>query len=209
MKPALVLAIASCLAAIASTAAGEFFAVVRRTLIPCHLTKDPFESSYCVADRAKAERYLSGAHIRPAVQGFENALRMRSIGILFFLGLVLFGGAGLAQARPSLYSASVRDVPAENGKRLAMSFQEEERSRDDSLVSVTFISGGSVSSSMFVLRNMCGLARDRGEELFQCRQVSPGRFSVSFLKPPAKSTIGTGDLENLVLALGDCALLGF
>jgi hypothetical protein len=62
---------------------------------------------------------------------------------------------------------------------------------------------------MFVLRNMCGLARDRGEELFQYRQVSPGRFSVSLPKPPAKSTIGTGDLDNIIFALGDCARLGF
>lgn len=134
---------------------------------------------------------------------------MRSIRILFVLGLAFSGAAGLAQARPGLYSASVRNLPAENGKTLAMSFQEEERGRDASLVSVTFISGGSVSSSMFVLRNMCALARDRGEELFQYRQVSPGRFRVSFLKPPAKSTIGTGDLDNIIFALGDCARLGF
>jgi hypothetical protein len=56
---------------------------------------------------------------------------------------------------------------------------------------------------------MCGLARDRGEEFFQYRQVSPGRFRVSFLQPPAKSTIGTRDLGNIVFAVGDCARLGF
>src|SRR4051812_42878942 len=63
----------------------------------------------------------------------------------------------LAPAVPALYHLEVEDAPAENGKRLNMSLREVQRAIDHSLVEVSFVSGGSVSSSMFVFRGMCGL----------------------------------------------------
>lgn len=77
----------------------------------------------------------------------------------------------------ALYSAElihlvVKSQPAENGKVLNMEFRETERTADASVVNVKFISGGSVSSSMFALRGrVCG-ARTRGKHYFKTQKLS-------------------------------------
>jgi len=89
-------------------------------------------------------------------------------------------------ADPKLFHLAVADVPAERGKVLNMEFQEVSRETVSSTVQITFRSGGSVSSSMFILRGMCGLARARGKENFLTEQVAgdSSRFTVTFPGTP-------------------------
>jgi hypothetical protein len=83
---------------------------------------------------------------------------------------------------PALFHLAVADVPAENGKVLTMEVTEVARDAGSSTVQVTRRSGGSVSSSMFILRALCGLARARGKQHFVPEQVAGEtmRFTVSF-----------------------------
>lgn len=129
-------------------------------------------------------------------------------------------GAAYAQvaptfAEPALYSFAVEDRPVENGKQLNMSFRELTREIARSFVEVTRVSGGSVSSSMFIVRGMCGLMRARGEENFvseavpkrseQAAQIE--QYRVTFPKvaiatePPGR--------KQLAFSAAQCLLLGF
>jgi hypothetical protein len=106
-------------------------------------------------------------------------------------------------ADPELFHLSVTDQPAENGKVLNMEFQELARETGESTVQITRRSGGSVSSSMFVLRGMCGLTRSRGKQIFVVEQV-PGeaqRFKVTF--PETLPTSGK------TFTIAQCELLRF
>jgi len=97
--------------------------------------------------------------------------------------MLLTPGARAADPVPTpLFHLEVRDAPAENGKVLNMEFSEIARLDASSSVLVTRKSGGSVSSSMFVLRGMCGLARARGKQNFLPQAVAgqPGAYIVSF-----------------------------
>ncbi|UUZ47995.1 hypothetical protein LP420_33980 [Massilia sp. B-10] len=80
------------------------------------------------------------------------------------------------------------DVPVENGKVLNMAFQEVSRTETSSSVQITRRSGGSVSSSMFILRGMCGVARARGKQFFVTERVAgeSDRLTVNF---PASARI--------------------
>lgn len=82
----------------------------------------------------------------------------------------------------ALFHLEVKDAPAENGKFLNMEFSETARADASSTVLVTRKSGGSVSSSMFVLRGMCGLARARDKQNFLPQAVpgQPGGYIVTF-----------------------------
>ena len=107
----------------------------------------------------------------------------------------------------ALFELSVVDVPAENGKRLNMSLREIERQPDYSLVEVEFKSGGSVSSSMFVVRGMCGLAKARDEKFLQVKEISrgPTRYHVTFPKTPADEEL-KGPKKS-VFSSDECALI--
>lgn len=98
--------------------------------------------------------------------------------------LVLLAPAGHCadDAPAALFHLAVKNVPAENGKVLTMEFFETARIEASSTVLVKRTSGGSVSSSLFVLRGMCGLARARGKQNFLPEQVAgdPGRYIVTF-----------------------------
>ncbi len=85
-------------------------------------------------------------------------------------------------ADTKLFQLSVAEVPAENGKVLNMEFQEVAREPASSTVLITRRSGGSVSSSMFILRGMCGLARARGKQNFVTEQLAgdTSHFTVTF-----------------------------
>lgn len=99
---------------------------------------------------------------------------------------VLFFPFVVHAADPDLFHLAVADVPVENGKVLNMDFQEVAREAGTSTVQITRRSGGSVSSSMFILRGMCGLARSRGKQNFVPEQV-PGesnRYTVRFPDTP-------------------------
>jgi hypothetical protein len=100
--------------------------------------------------------------------------------------LILFTPFVTHAADPALFLLAVADVPVENGKVLNMEFQEVAREAGASTVQITRRSGGSVSSSMFVLRGMCGLARSRGKQHFVTAQVAgeSNRYTVTFPETP-------------------------
>jgi hypothetical protein len=104
---------------------------------------------------------------------------------------------------PPLFHLAVADVPVENGKILNMEFQEVKREAETSTVQITRRSGGSVSSSMFILRGMCGLARSRGKQNFAAEPVAgdSNRFTVSF---PAALPVG-----GKVFTMAQCELLRY
>jgi len=97
----------------------------------------------------------------------------------------------LAQAAdPPLFHLAVKDVPVENGKLLDIEFNEVERTPDSSTVQIVRRAGGSVSSSMFVVRGMCGLARARGQQYVAGERVDKEHMIVTFLKAPPERDKG-------------------
>lgn len=91
-------------------------------------------------------------------------------------------------ADPQLIHLSVKDQPVENGKMLDMEFHEVERNAESSTVEIVRRSGGSVSSSMFVLKGVCAIARSRGESYFVTEKAvdKNERFTVTFPKVPTE-----------------------
>ncbi len=85
--------------------------------------------------------------------------------------LLLTCGPSLVHAG-DLVSLSVKGQRVENGKMLEMEFHEVERTPDASIVQVKFVSGGSVSSSLFVVRGQCAVGRARGVRCFQSEELS-------------------------------------
>ena len=84
---------------------------------------------------------------------------------------------------PTLFHLAAKDVRVENGKVLNMEFHEVERKTDSSTVQIARRSGGSVSSSMFILRGMCGLARSRSAQYFIPTRIAgedTERYTVTF-----------------------------
>lgn len=117
--------------------------------------------------------------------------------------LILLAPLAAQAADPALFHLVVTDVPVENGKVLNMEFQEVAREADSSTVQITWRSGGSVSSSMLILRGMCGLARSRGKQHFVTEQVSgeKSRFTVTF--PDTPPQLGKG------FTMAQCELLRY
>ncbi|UUZ53592.1 hypothetical protein LP419_33465 [Massilia sp. H-1] len=95
------------------------------------------------------------------------------------------------------------DVPVENGKVLNMAFQEVSRTETSSSVQITRRSGGSVSSSMFILRGMCGVARARGKQFFVTERVAgeSDRLTVNFPASAPES--------GKVFTLAQCEMMGY
>lgn len=92
-----------------------------------------------------------------------------------------------------LFHLSVHDLPVENGKVLNMEFHEIERKSDSSTVQIERTSGGSVSSSMFIMRGMCGLARARGARYIAATRIADvdkETYTVTF--PQAPPELGEG-----------------
>lgn len=123
------------------------------------------------------------------------------------LSALLCTGA-LAQASPPLVRLEVKDAPVENGKRLNATFVELEREAGYSIVEAKVLSGGSVSSSMFVVRGLCAVLRARGEQMVQSQpQGAPGQLKLTF-----PSTAAPEDLQGRgkkIFTLQDCDLLRF
>ena len=122
---------------------------------------------------------------------------------------VLFCSWALSVSAAEMVHLVVKGQPAENGKILNMEFREVERTADASIVEVTFISGGSVSSSMFVLKGQCAVARARGKNYFKSQELTdrPNAYRMTF------PTQAAGDLETRlksgIWAASDCKSLGF
>jgi len=123
---------------------------------------------------------------------------------LFALAICMtFVSLAAAAETPALFHMSVKDVPVENGKMLDMAFHEIAREPDSSTVHVVRRSGGSVSSSMFIVRGMCGVARSRGERFFQSERIEgeAERYLVTF--PKTEPSPGTA------FTMTQCDLMGY
>ena len=110
---------------------------------------------------------------------------------------------------PELVSFTVADAPAENGKRLNATFQELKREQDYSVVQATVRSGGSVSSSMFVLRGACLVMRARGAGYFSSSPEPGGSartYRLTFPTQPTQEQL-SGRAKS-VFAAAECELLG-
>ena len=109
-----------------------------------------------------------------------------------------------ADTDPALYKMSVKDVPVEKRKALDMNFDELSRTADSSVVQITRRSGGSVSSSMFVMRGMCALARLRDAQYFVAERMAgdAGRYTVTFVQTPP-------DAGKKAFSLAQCDLMRY
>jgi hypothetical protein len=89
---------------------------------------------------------------------------------------------------PTLIHLIAKDQPVENGKVLDIEFHEVDRQAESSTVQIVRRTGGSVSSSMFVLKGMCAIARSRSEQYFMAEKASAndGRFTVTFPRMPTE-----------------------
>lgn len=81
-----------------------------------------------------------------------------------------------------LYSQSVQNRPAENGKLLTMTVREIERTDEASLMAVELVSGGSVSSAVYIVKGMCGIMKARGEHNVVSEELKhgPARYRLTF-----------------------------
>ena len=125
--------------------------------------------------------------------------------------LVLSCSLCLAQPTPELFQLSVKDVPVENGKKLEMKFEEIERNAEYSTVQITFVSGGSVSSSMFVIRGMCGVTKARGAEYFRASAVSehPWHYRITFPVSASAAELSPPKAADKVWSRAECSMLNY
>lgn len=124
--------------------------------------------------------------------------------LVVLAGILALAPPGALASDPALFHLSAKDVPVENGKVLDMAFQEIERKTDSSTVRIARRSGGSVSSSMFILRGMCGLARSRSAQYFIPTRIAgeeSERYAVTF--PPVAPEPGKG------FTMAQCELLRY
>lgn len=128
------------------------------------------------------------------------------------VGAALLLCCAIAGAEESgLYQLTINNVPTKDGKQIAITFKEIERTPTKSVVELSALAGGSVSGPMLMVRCMCGLTRARGEQFFSSKYLSmkPIRMEVTFPKsaPP-------GDMRDLkpsevVISLAQCDLIKF
>ena len=107
-----------------------------------------------------------------------------------------------------------------------MEFREIERKVDESIVRVTFSSGGSVSSSMFVLKGSCAIAKSREAKFFRNVSETDGTgdewvYTIAFATSPNDPSLKIPSppmpvlededeaFANGVFSFSDCQLLGF
>ena len=144
---------------------------------------------------------------------------MQLVGIAF----LLFATSACASG---LVSLDANEGPVENGKTLKMEFREVERKGDESTVRVIFHSGGSVSSSMFVMKGGCAIAKSRGAKFFRTVAESEGSsgewdYTIAFAETPSAASLkipsppkpATDDEDeasaNGVVSLSECQMMGF
>lgn len=131
---------------------------------------------------------------------------MRAISVC---SLVVAWGCILPVYATELVHLVVKGQPVENGKVLNMEFREIERTADASIVDVTFTSGGSVSSSLFILKGECAVARARGKPYFKIQPSTahPDVYRMTFPLTAAGET--QARLKSGVWAISDCKGMGF
>jgi hypothetical protein len=143
--------------------------------------------------------------------------------ILHILLVLTASFAYLTSARAAtatdLVYMEAQGEPAENGKILKMIFRETERNPEQSIAQVTFESGGSVSSSLFVIKGFCKIAKSRKSKYFRKLSESENSnglwiYTVGFAKTRTGSSLKiptphdrNPDEDEEVLSTRDCKLL--
>jgi hypothetical protein len=125
-----------------------------------------------------------------------------------FVATLLAACLWTAHAAESLVHLEAKGQTVENGKTIDMEFTEVERRSDASIVQVLLRSGGSVSSSLFILRGMCSVARARKELYFRSTRLPApeGRYIVRFPRdvPSTSEAAPAGE----VFSVAQCDRLG-
>ena len=121
-------------------------------------------------------------------------------------GVVLLAGTHVVADGAMLYHLKENGARGQNGKTFDMAFKETAREPDASLAVVSYTPGGSVAAPKFILRGSCGMARARGQTLFQVEQLSKRAIElrVKFLHDE-----NDADDERKVYSISECNLLGF
>lgn len=109
-----------------------------------------------------------------------------------------------------LVHIQTNEHPVENRKKLKMDLREVDRQSDVSTIHVTFESGGSVSSSMLILKGLCAIAESRKTKFF--RQISESTdgysswvYKVAFSND--RNALKRGNTGEDISSLEDCHLL--
>jgi hypothetical protein len=131
--------------------------------------------------------------------------------IMIFKSIIactLLTAATAVSAAPPLYRLQVAEPKGESAKPLNMVYQEISRTDEVSLVEVTYVSGASVPSSMFILRGDCGVAKARGKRYFKTVQVSkdPTRFELRF--PATANEARPANIADKIFSREECELFG-
>lgn len=129
--------------------------------------------------------------------------RLKTMALCAPFALLAMNARSADPVQPALFHLEVKDASAENAKVLNMEFLETARADANSTVLVTRKSGGSVSSSMFVFRGMCGLARARGKQNF-LPQAVPGQAGGYIVTFP-----DTAPPKDKGFSIAQCDLLGY
>jgi hypothetical protein len=135
---------------------------------------------------------------------------MRKWVIAALIGLAANGA--FAQSSADLVRLSARDVPAEHGKSLDMTFVETRRGADASLVEISSAPGTlSVPSAMFILKGLCSIAESRGKQYFRAVQLSrkPLRLGVTFPEEAGQQDMRVTSVTDRTFSLAECSLLNF
>ena len=139
---------------------------------------------------------------------------IRELGVIVLLGSVLLRPA--LAGDDDLIHVEVHEPATGGGKPLDLRVDEIVRDEQASTIRVTYVSGGSVASSMFVLRAVCAVTRARGATAFHSEAIAdqPGRYRVTFPSPAEVPADVAADGNRLgrrgpdVITLEQCALVG-
>jgi hypothetical protein len=124
----------------------------------------------------------------------------------------LSANSGFAQSSADLVRLSARDVPAEHGKQMDMTFTETRRGADASLVEISSTQGTlTVPSAMFILKGLCSIAESRGKQYFRAVQLSrkPLRLGVTFPEEAGQADLRVTSVTDRTFSLAECSLLNF
>jgi hypothetical protein len=124
----------------------------------------------------------------------------------------LLANSGFAQSSADLVQLSAKDLPAEHGKQLDMTFTETRRGSDASLVEISSSPGAlTVPSAMFILKGLCSIAESRGKQYFRAVQLSrkPLRLGVTFPEEAGQPDLRVTSVTDRTFSLAECSLLNF
>jgi hypothetical protein len=139
--------------------------------------------------------------------------------LLVLAALFIYLTPTRAATATDLVYMEAQSEPAENGKILKMIFRETERNSEQSIAQVTFESGGSVSSSLFIIKGFCKIAKSRKSKYFRKLSESENSnglwiYTVGFAKTRTSPSLKipmpqdrNPDEEEEIFSTRDCKLL--